>query len=407
MRESIICMVVYLRLFVFLSNGQVQTGDSKINLLIHKPNLKIHYIPFKKVIVLDNRFDTSKIYTFETGEYPLIYLRFDRPAKDAIKAYIEKEIGPLQKGDKTLLINIKELQIPNNGIRVKEKYAKNMFGGAQYYNSRDYVRLVSDIYIEVEENVYKKLFDLQLIDFMRPITSVDASGIRRLLNTIIGCASVPNANLRDPNITMKKRSSWVADTTEFNFSKDTSSYTLNMIDIAASMRWSKMPIMASALLRDGIYESFEDFKSDKIAPDTAIGIIFNDKDSLYSLRPIDSARLIKPGAPWGFCLSGNLYKQLKRNVFQKLHRRNNTFEFYIPYSLPDMYTNLSLKENYRLSGGSFSSTGNILFDLAAALGGGVAEGISKKSSANRIDRESVKHDFRNCFIDMDSGDIIY
>jgi len=289
MRESIICMVVYLRLFVFLSNGQVQTGDSKINLLIHKPNLKIHYIPFKKVIVLDNRFDTSKIYTFETGEYPLIYLRFDRPAKDAIKAYIEKEIGPLQKGDKTLLINIKELQIPNNGIRVKEKYAKNMFGGAQYYNSRDYVRLVSDIYIEVEENVYKKLFDLQLIDFMRPITSVDASGIRRLLNTIIGCASVPNANLRDPNITMKKRSSWVADTTEFNFSKDTSSYTLNMIDIAASMRWSKMPIMASALLRDGIYESFEDFKSDKIAPDTAIGIIFNDKDSLYSLRPIDSA----------------------------------------------------------------------------------------------------------------------
>jgi hypothetical protein len=63
--------------------------------------------------------------------------------------------------------------------------------------------------------------------------------------------------------------------------------------------------------------------------------------------------------------------------------------------------------DYILRGGTTSSTGNIRFDLVAALSSSVVEGISKKSSANRIVRECMKHDFRTCFMDMDSVDIIY
>jgi hypothetical protein len=407
MRVSIIFLLGYLFLFVFPTNGQVQLRDSKIDLLDHKPQLKIKYIPFEKVIILDNRFDNSKIYTFETGQYPLVYLRFDRPAVDAIKAYIVKAIDPLQKGNKTLLINIKELQIPNNGIRIKKKYTKNKDGRFEYYNTRDCLRFFSDIYVESGKNTYKKLFDLRLVVFMRPTSGIEGNEIRGSLNDLIACASVPNANLSDPKISLKMKSFWVADTSEFNFRKDTSTYTMSMINISASERWRKMPIMSSALLRDGIYQSFKDFTSDHITAGSALGIIFNEKDSLYSLKPVDSARFFKFGDPWGFCLSGNVYIQLKRNVFQKLHRKNNTFEFYIPYSLPDMYTLLSLKENYRLRDAYTSSTGNILVDLAATATGAVIEVAGKKSAEHRIDREAVKHDFRTCFIDMESGDIIY
>ncbi|HEV3249711.1 MAG TPA: hypothetical protein VGZ71_02085, partial [Puia sp.] len=382
--------------------------------MAHKSAVKIPYVPFNKVVVFDNRFDTSKIYIFESGQYPLATLGFDQPAGDAIKNYIEKAIEPIQKGDKTLLVNIRELHIPNRGIYIRIRSvsrrlwhlwkARNYY---KYYNSRDYLRFFSEIYMQTGETAYKKIADLRLFYFVRPTTYAIGSDIRSLLDELIGCASVPHENIQDSNITAKKKSYWARDSIAFDFSKDTSSYTMEMICIPAIERWNQMRMMSSTLSKDGVYDNFEDFKADKIAPVINIGLIYNGNDSLYRMNPGDSAIYIKSGMCWAVCVSGQLFIHLGGNIFQKLTKMNNTFGFNLPYSLPDIYTILSLNDKYRFRSGGFASTGNIFFDLAALSLKSALDAGTRESALKKIKRQSVKHNFRTCFIDMDSGDFVY
>ena len=125
------------------------------------------------------------------------------------------------------------------------------------------------------------------------------------------------------------------------------------------------------------------------------------------MRPRDSTRLITSSSPWAICSSGSFFIQIGKNVFLKLRKQNNTFEFHIPHSLPDMYTILSISENYRLTAISPANSGNILFDLTSAFLTSAIDRATKASAENKINQERIKHNFRTCFINMDSGDIIF
>jgi hypothetical protein len=358
------------------------------------------------VIVLDNTIDTSKIGIFETGRYPLESISFDRPPRLAIEQYIEKVIAPVKNGNNTLLINVKELYIPNRGIYIKKR-KKIFFFRTKYFDSRNYLRFYSDIYIKTINNEYQKIATLRLSYFMRPGSGWDSNPIGLLLNELITCASLsidPIGN--SDGFSQRKRSDWARYPIAYDFAKDTTNYPLDKVNIPALQRWGQIPIVKSDSLRDGIFESFEDFQKDRITPNT-ISLVFNEKDSLYRMSPMDSTRLITPGSPWAIGSSGSLFIQIGKNTFLKLHKQHNTFEFHIPHSLPDMYTILSLSENYRLRAGSGSNSGNIVADLASSFTISAIDQITKASGKNIIYQESIKHDFRTCFINMESGDIIF
>jgi hypothetical protein len=383
-------------------------NDVVINLAARRIHLKnIHYVPFNKVVVLDNRYDTSKLYIFETGQYPLATVRLSEPAKDAIRKYIENAIAPVRKGDKTLLVNIRELYIPNRGIMVKKRIERPGPAAHNYFYSRMYIRFYSDIYIQSGENVFKKIADLQVEYQMMPTADASGDNIRFLLNELIRCASIPNENIPDSNNSGKPKSYWVRDSIGYFFSTDTSNISINQIDVPAITRWKHTPIMSSNLTKNGVYEGFVDFQSDRITRTAAIALVYNEEDSLFKMSPTDSAIFSRQKMPWAICSDGQLYIHLWGSVFQKLTKMNSSFEFHVPYSLPDIYTILSLYANNRNLVLAPAPTGNIFVDIGTLAGSAAANTAAKGSRAKGIIEEDKEHNFRTCLINMDSGDFIY
>src|SRR5882724_9177122 len=141
--KELLCQRYFSLLLIFyVTNLSGQTYySSKISLSSHSAPIKLKCVPFDKVIVLDNRIDTSsRIYTYETGQYPLAYLSLNRSVKNEIESYIYKVVEPLQKGNYTLLVNIEELHIPNYGTAKTNDDSKPK-SNHRIKNTRDYVNL--------------------------------------------------------------------------------------------------------------------------------------------------------------------------------------------------------------------------------------------------------------------------
>jgi hypothetical protein len=95
--------------------------------------------------------------------------------------------------------------------------------------------------------------------------------------------------------------------------------------------------------------------------------------------------------------------------YLKLKKLDNFFSFTIPYTIPDMYTLLSIQEyntNNSASGGA--NTGSVIGDLIGAiLISGVSEADSKSVLSKLTKSGLVQHKFRYCIINMDNGDIVF
>jgi hypothetical protein len=241
------------------------------------------------------------------------------------------------------------------------------------------------------------------------IPTADASGdvIRFLLNELIRFTSIPNKNIADSNNVGRPKTFWARDSVGYFFSNDTASFTSDQINISAAKRWNNSPIMSSNLSKNGAYDEFADFQSDKIIPAENISVVFNESDSLYRMDPADSAKFAKQRMPWGICVDKQLDIHLWGNSFQKLEKTENTFQFYVPYSMPDMYSILSLYEIDRTRYSSTVPTGNLFADLGGIAVTSLAGSAVQQSQAKKSKEEDKKHNYRTCLINMDSGDFIY
>ena len=73
-----------------------------------------------------------------------------------------------------------------------------------------------------------------------------------------------------------------------------------------------------------------------------------------------------------------------------------------------MFALLSIEENNtRRNSDTYLNTGNLLADLAGIAVTGIIDANINASKENKIIREGLKNNFRNCFIDLYCGDIIY
>jgi len=181
------------------------------------------------------------------------------------------------------------------------------------------------------------------------------------------------------------------------------------------LQWPKYPVFKASPVGSGKYLVFEDFRAG-ITDHTPMQIRFDAVDSVYRVCFLnnDSTGV---GDFWGISDGREAYLKIGPNAFLKLARQDTTFVFYVPRTMPDIYTQLSpatggSEEPQEIGIGSL--TPNILVDLAAILVFGAINEVTqrhseKQAATKRQQIVSTPEDFgyRYGWLEMNTGDILY
>lgn len=256
-------------LFLFF-NSQSQT-TSTISLQVDKHHLNINYFPFDSIQVIDNRVDTTKILITEDGNYPPTYLNFIPSTSSAIKNYISSAVKDFPKGNKKLLISIKEFHIPNRTYLVQKKDSS-----FKVRNLRNYILFYADIYYQTADNRYKKILTIN----KKYYTYVFQTNkeFPEIFNNVIEASCFTNTY--KSAIKFPRKLKYLNDTVSFNYSKDSNEISLEQINLYAKQTWSDYQIIKDTNYKDGFYLTFDDFRNNIIISDS-IELKYDEKDSLY------------------------------------------------------------------------------------------------------------------------------
>jgi hypothetical protein len=353
----------------------------------------VHQVPFNDVTVIDNRFDTTKLKIMPDGSYPMPELVFDRPASIALSDYIKRAISQFPRTTRHLYIDLLQLRFGNIGTRIGEGQANNVF----HKNDPEIkycLFLSANAYYADTNGGFKKVFS-----FKRPIV-MQIKGLRGdfYQRTIIKALTdfITALCAVDEKATAKDADSMAGE----NFGKNVIEY------------WASYPINKLSVTSNGIYPTFDDFLNNRIR--SADFTLRQNEDSTWIL---DLPAGINN--PWGVHYNGIFYYALNgpRLPYSKHNRillpmtpQHNTFFFYLPHTLPDMYAILSAAT---VGGqGTFSSSpnpGGVGGLIIGAVGAGVQ---AQKNHLANVRKENVliqglRGDLRHCFLDMDSGDVVY
>jgi hypothetical protein len=365
-----------------------QPGMNMLRLSAERRGLADGFTPFGTVEMLDNRFDTVTLYSFQDGSFPPSVLKFDGAAADEIGQYLQDAINTLHHGSDTLLVNLRQLRMTNKNIRLKKD---DTISAYRLRDLRLGFLLVADIYRRKGELYYPlgtfgKLYSPGYYNFAQTI----AFGLNEML-TVAGGGRVWYNRKKE-------------DVLAFHRSTNTNGYTLAQINIKAQDNWAHYPVM-EAPPAGGLFMEWDDFQNNRARKDD-FHLAYDERDNLYHLSVSHKVK----SYPWAVSDSGELYIHVLREVYVKSWRCHNTRCFYIPRTLPDMYTLLSVQTGARTSSGmgySGGSSGNLLVDLGAIFVAASIDAIIMGSAERKLKKRGLRSDYRYCYIDMDYGDIIY
>ena len=370
---------------IFLLPGQLlaQRRARVITLKTHPPKLK--YTPFCRVEVLDNRADTTRFFTGDSAHVP-VDIKFDRPASLVIRDYLEMAITPLSKGDRTLLLNIRQLGATNVS-NVPHRLGKQK-KTAWMFPTRGRLHFMVDAWLRTGEGHYRKIGSADYSPYTSNVVVSMSDDITRCLNRLLEAAG----HTDDRRGTRHSG---------FRYANDTTSVGFREIDQSATERWQSYPVMGAPPSGKGYFSSLEDFRDLLIIPDNT-KLIYESKDSLYkSARNISFQR-------WSLIAdSGNLYIRVGDSIYLKLISRDGKLTFHVPHSLPNMHDLMILARAEDLDHGASHGKG-----IVGALVGAAVAGIVNDAESNSAVKKAKAgahnlNDFRDSFIDLDSGDIIY
>jgi hypothetical protein len=376
------------------------TGEAQYKV---RQNLYVDSTPFNQVLVLDNRFDTTKVYTYQTGNYPPQSLIWRNVAYE-MERCVTKTLSNVSTGNKTLLVNIEQLRVANRSSGISSRGI--MFSAC--------------VYCQIENDRYKKIITINLGypinrdigDALKPIAIdlVDAATVYTdpSYSAFIEKIQKKHAVSSSNSITKQgKFKEFIQNTEAVQYSHDTATLTLEEINVNARDRWAEYPVIKDSI-RHGIYSTFEDFKNNIAAP-AAMSFQYNNEDSTYIfIRSGKSRNDAYYESPWAVCDSNGLYIRVYKGRYLKAEKRSSSFYFHVPETLPDMYALLSIEQNGpRGSSTTLGEYNSVAEDLAVSV---FAEAIKSTKTAlknKKIAAEGFKHDYRECFIDMSCGDFIY
>jgi hypothetical protein len=331
-----------------------QERERGIQLVIKKGLFSFSSVAFNEVVVLDNRFDTSRNEIGFTGDYPAQFttlMRFDEPVSLAVKHYIEASVNGLPQERQTLFINLKQLRF-----------------GPRTFRPRLY--LMADGYLKTNEG-FKKFFSVNAsYKWMSSFTP------RRQVTKTVESAFVD----------LVKRT---AGNYPGQGAADSAVYTFDDINKTIVAGWSDYPILRKPDRQNGFYRTFEDFRNNHIVPydilpemqpDSSFKMYAQEKDksrNFWRGSKSPSSMTNQYSGVWAICYNGDLYIKITDRSFLPLNVSGNIFYFYVPYSLPNLRV--------------------IRFELAW-----------ETSKRRKAFFATVKNDeMRHCFLDMDSGNIVY
>jgi hypothetical protein len=182
--------------------------------------------------------------------------------------------------------------------------------------------------------------------------------------------------------------------------------SMDRINIKVSDKWAAYPFATSTFCCSGRFRTFEDFRNGRVTPGELKARLIA-SDSTYKINISGSLDSPEDSKDWAVLDSGNYYVRIYKNIFLPLYRRGPGFVFYVPWTLPDMYALLSLEENAAKRGSGASHTDNLLVDLSAMAMESAVQVSSERARARKIVADGLKHGYRYCVVDMDTGDFLY
>jgi hypothetical protein len=357
--------------------------DSFIVHLSFEKKLKgVDSFPFDRIVVFDNRFDTTKLCIDPFGGNTLLIEKFDNPASIAIEDYIQSAIKELPKQPGTLYISLKQLRFGN----LHNLDNTLFFAADAYYLSNKGYKKVSSV---------RKMYTPQ-----KKIRTAEL--IRSAMNDLI---------------------KQINDDHRFGDKQDLA-YQIENVNAPVTADWALYPIIATSHDTDGVYRSLEEFQNNKIttidfllspAEDSTFRISFKDDNVFYNKKRKSFKNI------WAVSYHGDLYLPVLGKYFLPLLKHDNRFYFYVPHALPDMheiifggYNSLSNSSSGFTSG---AHDNVLLYSGNAKLAGfGAILAFVQDLSAskkNKVPADKILNspkrlqEMRYCFIDMDTGDIIF
>ncbi|TDX01692.1 hypothetical protein [Dinghuibacter silviterrae] len=378
----------------------------KLLLKIPPPPRGVATTPFRSVQVLDNRLDTSFVYTIEDGHYPVRRVSFAGPAEQVLEGCMQGWLNRLTRGTDDLLVNIRQLSIPNDPD----------LGMVLIFSA--------DAYLRTPEGLYQKLVHVsRRFPYAR---NGHTHAIARVSTELLEVAGIAREQSLGRPVTVRP-----ALQKKF---RDTHVYTFappgNLVYPDQIGRQRRVhPIETSLDTAAGLYMSFADFRDNHLLSASVVFRPDPKADSLYRLFIRDNAKDLRCLAtPWAVCDGHQLFIRLGSAGYLPLQRDPTGFHFYIPWSVPDRYAQLCrfgamyadaetpTSSGPNFSGGDFSgmdAKGALIFAcvfIVVGVGYEIALGAHQahlEHLEKRYDRLGLRQAYRYCTVDMQSGDILF
>jgi len=375
-----------------------------INPHFEKRRLTISELPFNEVNILDKRFDTVLFYVNESGIYPPGFLAFQGGAKLSMERYFNDAVAGLPHLNNRLLIRLNQCRIPNRQL-IKRKIGRHRYGIGRWSHER--LLLDADVYCQVSDGQYKHIMDIQKRYFISKQLSI-LQVVDNMMDeiTMAICKYYAFTGERNKSKTNPLKGSQI-DKKKIRFIYDTTLCTFKYLDSGAVDRWKLSPIFTGAFDKNGMFETFDDFKENKIKEDkikldsVSTDSVFHFSGTLYSIKK-------RFKMPFAIVYNGRCYIGVFIGSYLPIEKDNNIFRFYVPGSLPDMYALLSCEYYYFAFSKSSEHYNRIETAIIGIAINAVEHAIKeKRDSPATMLTEGIKHNFRYCIIDLDNGDFLY
>ncbi len=375
--------------------AQTQTDDfdpysiSPTKIDLPEISLKLDTFPFGNIIVLDNRIEKGYFFVGEPFPDMPTWYTLGNSTAAAIRQYCEKEIGTSKKGNETLLLNIKSLRVPNSMTILNGK------GGSVIpVRAHEMLSFYVEAWQKIGQDSWIPLTNIHTFSEMQepdfPEKTI-ATLLTKLLHTI---ASGIEDKANPPILPLSK------------------------IDHPHSDDWSNLNIVKKPVKATGYFLHFTDFQKNRLTiPQEQLQVIYNPQDSIYTLNDGPWQDSVSGYMPWAVAFQSKLYYNVGWNKYVLLEPRNNTFYFYLPHSLPDAYTMLGkaimppkdpAEDDY--DPGEINNFGDL---TVAIIGSWIHNGTKRSREKEKLRQPYITiapgkdYGYRSCYLDLDTGDIVY
>jgi hypothetical protein len=366
----------YLALFFLIVSAAASSGQSIIKIVDLKPVKKLHKTyptPFNHVVVFDNRYDTVRLAIEGNGIHPAKINELNGSATAVIQTYLESVIAGIATGNLTLYVNIKELRFLNRDPSLL------------YFNAEAYLP--------------------------------DSAGFRKIavINRYFPREIAPDSR---KNCTMKALNTLIktVDTnyTRHNFADD-KNYSLEEMKTNMESWWPTLPIMTKNNSPvNGIYLTVVDMRYQNVMPEDLSPVMQADSSYTFTLRnEKGKKRRANFSRVYAINCNGVTYIRVTDQDFLPLEKINNRLCFHVPATMPNMYT---LSSEARPTMNDLGSSGNrpdSYGALAVEASFGLVYTLIETTVNHNAKKATVKKarladkNMRDCFVDMETGDIIY